>query len=187
MDLSHTSRIVLFIILSIICIRLSWKPLKNKGCHGFYRFFVFEGILLLLMLNITVWFDDPFTTFHLISWIFLFSSIVMVLQGLYLLIVRGGKGNRENEVENFSFENTAHLVEVGIYRFVRHPMYASLLFLTWGIVFKQPTILTVTLGAATSAALLATARIEEVENIAYFGSQYRDYMMRSKMFIPFIL
>lgn len=187
MDLSHTSRIVLFVIISIIFIRLSWKPLKNKQCHGFYRFFAFEGILLLLMLNITVWFDDPFSPLHIVSWLLLFSSIAMVLQGLYMLIIRGGKGNREDEIENFSFENTAHLVEVGIYRFVRHPMYASLLLLTWGIVFKQSTILSVTLGAATSAALLATARIEEAENIAYFGSQYRDYMVRSKMFIPFVL
>lgn len=187
MDLTYTSRVALFIIMSIIFIRLSWKPLKNKQSHGFYRFFAFEGILLLLMLNINVWFDEPFSSLHIISWAFLFLSIMMVIQGLYLLVAVGGKGERTDEVENFSFENTANLVEVGIYRFVRHPMYSSLLMLAWGVVFKQVTFLTITLGLATSAALVATARVEEAENVSYFGLQYRDYMQRSKMFIPFLL
>lgn len=33
--------------------------------------------------------------------------------------------------------------------------------------------------------LLATAKVEEAENIGYFGTAYRAYMKRTKMFIPF--
>jgi protein-S-isoprenylcysteine O-methyltransferase Ste14 len=35
--------------------------------------------------------------------------------------------------------------------------------------------------------LYITCRVEENEMIARFGDEYRQYMTRSKMFIPFIL
>jgi len=38
-------------------------------------------------------------------------------------------------------EATTHLVTNGIYQFIRHPLYASLIYLTWGIFFKSPTML----------------------------------------------
>jgi len=38
-----------------------------------------------------------------------------------------------------------------------------------------------------SASLLATAKAEEAENISRFGPAYRDYMARSRLFIPFVL
>lgn len=187
MDLSISTRVIIFILLSCLFLRISWKPLKNKQCHGFYRFFAFEGILLLLMLHVTIWFDNPFSPIHLVSWFLLLSSIVVVIQGTYLLRKVGGKANREEEVETFAFEKTAHLVEVGIYKYIRHPMYASLLFLTWGIAFKQLNLLSIGIGAVTSLALLTTARIEEGENKAFFGSQYTDYITRTKMFVPFLI
>jgi len=34
--------------------------------------------------------------------------------------------------------------------------------------------------------LYVTARVEERENIERFGEQYRQYMKKSRMFIPFI-
>ena len=187
MDLSISTRVIIFILFSCLLLRISWKPLKNKKSHGFYRFFAFEGILLLLMLHVTIWFDDPLSAIHILSWLLLLSSIVTVIQGTYLLRKVGGKADREDEIEIFAFEKTAHLVEVGVYKYIRHPMYASLLFLTWGIVFKQATSLSIGIGIVTSIALLATARIEEDENRAYFGSQYTDYITRTKMFVPFLI
>ncbi|CAG37748.1 methyltransferase family protein [Desulfotalea psychrophila] len=187
MDLTVSARILCFIIFSLIFLKISWKPLQNKKCHGFYRFFVFEGILSLLMLRIEVWFKDPFSITHIISWIFLFLSATIVIQGLHLLKKIGGQTDRKNGAENFSFENTANLVEEGIFRHIRHPMYTSLLFLAWGIAFKQLTLLSILLALATSMALFATAQIEEKENISYFGEQYKSYMTRTKMFVPFLM
>ena len=34
--------------------------------------------------------------------------------------------------------------------------------------------------------LVATARIEEVENIKYFGDEYSEYLKRTKMFVLFV-
>jgi protein-S-isoprenylcysteine O-methyltransferase Ste14 len=65
-------------------------------------------------------------------------------------------------------------------------MYASLLLLAWGAFLKNPAPLTVALTAATTLLLVVTAKVEERENLRYFGSQYQDYRRQSKMFIPFV-
>jgi protein-S-isoprenylcysteine O-methyltransferase Ste14 len=38
-----------------------------------------------------------------------------------------------------------------------------------------------------SVFLVLTARVEERENLRYFGEAYREYMQHSRMFIPFVL
>jgi protein-S-isoprenylcysteine O-methyltransferase Ste14 len=43
-----------------------------------------------------------------------------------------------------------------------------------------------TLALVCTIFLSLTARIEERENIAYFGEEYAAYMQRSKRFTPFI-
>jgi protein-S-isoprenylcysteine O-methyltransferase Ste14 len=39
---------------------------------------------------------------------------------------------------------------------------------------------------AATLFLLATAKVEESENVRYFGTAYAEYMKRTKMFIPFL-
>jgi len=34
--------------------------------------------------------------------------------------------------------------------------------------------------------LMATAKVEEVENTRFFGAAYQTYMKQTKMFIPFL-
>jgi len=180
-------RIALFIIFTIFFISFSKRALGNSKAHGFYRFFVFEGILLLILLNYPYWFVDPFSPLHLLSWSLLATSIVFIVNSLRMLKQSGGHAEREDMPENFSFENTVNVVEVGLYRFIRHPMYSSLLFLGWGAFFKNITLLNIMLVFAVTLLLIAVAKVEEQENIRFFGTQYEDYMQRTKMFIPWIL
>jgi protein-S-isoprenylcysteine O-methyltransferase Ste14 len=75
----------------------------------------------------------------------------------------------------------------GAYRFIRHPMYASLLLLAWGIFFKDPASLAgLALAGLASLCLYLTARVEESENLRRFGEEYRVYMRGTKRFIPFL-
>ncbi len=84
------------------------------------------------------------------------------------------------------FEKTTTLVTFGLYRYIRHPLYSSLLLLTWGVFFKSPAILGVILALTATGFLVATAKIEEAEDIRYFGAAYVEYMRRSKRFFPFL-
>lgn len=180
-------RIAIFILVSCGLIVISWRPLHNLKSHGFYRFFAFEGILVLILVNIPFWLDDPFSVQQLISWFLLVFSLLFVIEGVRLLKVRGGHSQRETGSENLPFEDTVNLVTGGIYGYIRHPMYGSLLLLAWGALFKHISVLGFLLAVVTTVLLVATAKAEERENIAFFGRQYQDYITRSKMFIPYIL
>jgi protein-S-isoprenylcysteine O-methyltransferase Ste14 len=42
------------------------------------------------------------------------------------------------------------------------------------------------LALAATLFLVATARIEEAEDVRFFGAAYQEYMKQTKMFIPFL-
>ena len=78
-------RLIIFAIVSVSIVLLSWKSLQNLRSHGFFRFFAFECVLGLFLLNVGFWFHEPFSIIHVISWLLLLSSLVMVVNGFYLL------------------------------------------------------------------------------------------------------
>jgi len=82
------------------------------------------------------------------------------------------------------FENTANLVTIGAYKYIRHPLYSSLLLMDWGIFFKHKTWLSGFLALGLTAFLIATAKAEEKENLTRFGDEYFPHLKTSKMFIP---
>ena len=84
-------------------------------------------------------------------------------------------------------EDTQAVVEVGAYRYIRHPLYASLMFFGWGVFFKGLDLPSGVLAMAATAFWIATARCEERFNVAHFGTAYSEYMKRTKMFVPFML
>ncbi len=177
---------ILFILISLILVWISRHTLKNYRSHGFYRFFAFEGIAALLALNQPHWFNDPFSMRQMLSWALLICSIGFVLCAVKLLRDFGGHSRRNDMPENFNFENTVHLVDTGLYRFIRHPMYASLLLLNWGAFLKHITPVTLSISVITTLFLIAVARVEEKENHTFFGEAYTEYCSKSKMFLPFL-
>jgi protein-S-isoprenylcysteine O-methyltransferase Ste14 len=179
------ARGLLFISLTLVFLLISRKALQNPRCHGFYRFFVFEGILYLVLSNYPFWFLDVFAPRQIISWMLLSVSILFVVQGLYMLRTVGGSQARAKAPENFAFENTTSLVTGGIYRYIRHPMYSSLLLLTWGAFFKHLSLPGLVAALLTTIFVVVAGFIEEKENLAFFGPAYREYQKATKMFLPF--
>lgn len=80
---------------------------------------------------------------------------------------------------------TEPLVVAGPYRLVRHPLYSGVDGLTFGIALLvvHPWAL---LGAIALALwfLLVLAPFEERELVALFGPAYREYMRRTRRFLP---
>ncbi len=180
-------RSILFIIGTVFFVRISWRALGSPETHGFYRFFVFEGVMLLILVNHPYWFKDPFSPLHLMSWFLLLISIFLVVRSVMMLREHGGYGKREEMPANHHFENTVHVVDEGLYRYIRHPMYSSLLFLGWGAFLKHVTPPTMGLIVVVSVFLIATAKVEERENVRFFGQAYVKYRKRTRMFIPWVL
>ncbi len=165
---------------------ISRKSILKPGSHGFYRFFGWEGLLCLAIRNIRYWFHDPLSIPQIVSWILLFYSLYLVIAGV-LLLHRKGKSHPDREDPAlYSFEKTTELVDNGIYKYIRHPLYASLLFLTWGVFLKHPALLLLAAALFSSVMFYLTARRDEKECVEYFGNAYKEYMKRTKMFVPFV-
>jgi protein-S-isoprenylcysteine O-methyltransferase Ste14 len=85
-----------------------------------------------------------------------------------------------------TFEKTTVVVTSGIYRYIRHPLYSSLLFLAWGTFLKDVTILSSAVVVIATFFLVATAKADEAECIQFFGSAYENYMTHTRMFVPLL-
>ena len=174
----------IFLAASLLIAAISHRSLIRPASHGFARFFLFEIILWLLIRNAGRWFDHPFSAHQITSWFLLLVSIYLVVSSIHALH-HAGRTRHPGDQALFRFEETAELVQSGPYRYVRHPMYGSLLFLAAGAALKQPDLTSLALLVAAAATAMWVARREEKENERFFGSRYTDYMMRTRRFIPF--
>jgi protein-S-isoprenylcysteine O-methyltransferase Ste14 len=114
-------------------------------------------------------------------------SLVLVVISYESLRQHGKQDDNRSDPHLLPFEKTTVLVTSGIYRFIRHPMYSSLIFLDWGLFFKHMSWLSGGLASIACIFMVIASLAEENENIRYFGTKYREYMKRSKRFVPFAI
>ena len=92
----------------------------------------------MALLNVEYWFRDPFSWYQTLSWILLVGSLFPVILGMRVLHMAGKPDPHREDVPLVGLEKTTVLVTSGIYRYIRHPLYSSLLLLAWGVFFKNP-------------------------------------------------
>jgi protein-S-isoprenylcysteine O-methyltransferase Ste14 len=168
-------RLGIFVIVSA----LLTLTLRGRHAHRVYRYFAFVSVIGLVLLNADAWFRDPLSPRQLASWLLLAGSIVFAEEGFRML---RGSGAPEG-----GFEETTRLVTTGVYRFVRHPMYGSLLLGGGGAFLKRPSLVGFLLLGVLALFTYATARVEETENHEKFGDGYHAYQKTTKLFIPFLV
>ena len=157
----------------------SWTvSIRARRYHGVFRFFAFESILVLVLLNAEWWFRDPLSIRQLISWSLLLASIILPIHG-FILLNKVGKPQGQ-------MEETTKLIEVGFYKYIRHPMYSSFILMGPGAFLKHVSFLTAALVVIVITSAYLTAKVEEKELIEKFGDDYVQYIKRTKMFIPFL-
>jgi protein-S-isoprenylcysteine O-methyltransferase Ste14 len=187
MDTGLLLKLIGFGVLSVVIIIISWRTLFHIKSHGFYRFFSWECLLWLFINNTQYWFYKPFRFPRIYSWPLLILSAYFVIAGLLMMKKKGKPDQGRSQKNLFQFEETSELVDTGIFKYIRHPMYSSLLCLTWAVYFKAPTEALFIISLLSSFFLYMTAIYDEKDCIQYFGDRYVQYMKRSKMFIPFVI
>ncbi len=146
--------------------------------YRFTRFLAFESLLSLIFLNAEFWFQSPFSFLQVISWLCLAGASFLAVHGLTLIKTIG---NPEGDIED-----TKTLITTGAYRYIRHPLYTSLLLLGLGVFLKDPSLPGVGLLGTTILGVVLTAHIEEEYTLIRFGEAYRTYIDKTNRFIPFI-
>ena len=177
---------IIFLVGSIGFVMLSRKSFINQPSHGFPRFFVFEAILGLVVLNAPLWFTQPFSFPQLVSWILLTASAFLAIHAFRVLHAYGRIDRSIQSDSQQGVEKTTRLVTEGAYGWIRHPLYASLFWFAWGIFLKQINLVSALLALIASLALFLTSVYEEQENLYKFGDEYASYMQHTKRFIPFL-
>jgi len=180
-------KLIILIIGTIGIVWVSRSSIRDVQHHGFYRFFAWETILIMFVLNLNYWIIDPFSLLHILSWSLLIISLVLIILGVQSFRKKGKIDHERDDPGLVGIEKTTELVTTGLYHFIRHPFYSSLLFLAWGIVLKRVTLIELALALVATLLLSMTAIKEEKENIAYFGESYKYYMEQTKRFIPYIV
>ena len=114
----------------------------------------------------------------------LVASIVQIIAVLLMLWARITFGRR-------SFHAAANPTEGGLvtngpYAYIRHPIYASILYFLWAAVFSHFSVINLILGIIGTIG--ACIRIYSEEHlIVHQYPQYAEYAARTKRVIPFLV
>jgi protein-S-isoprenylcysteine O-methyltransferase Ste14 len=169
---------ILFALITVLNVMFSRRWLTNPKAHGLYRFFAFESIAGLILVQADAWFVNVVSIRQLIASLLLSASLMLAIHGFWLLRFAGKPSG--------NFEETTVLVTRGAYRYIRHPLYCSLLLFTIGTFLKSISVASVLLAGFAGLFLLLTAVVEERENLERFGASYISYRERTRMFIPWL-
>ena len=121
---------------------------------------------------------------HLIFSKNIIATIIQALSVVLMIWARITFGAR-------SFHATANategqLITTGPYHFVRHPIYAALIYFFWACLIPFPVIKTIVTVLLITVGLLIRSFLEEKFLIQKYGQQYINYSKHTKRIIPFI-
>ena len=109
---------------------------------------------------------------------------IQVLAAMLMLWARLTFGRRSFHANAIPTEGG--LMTAGPYKFLRHPIYASLLYFIWAGVASHLSLLNVLLGSVPTVGLSIRMLAEERLVIEKYP-EYLTYASRTKRVIPFIL
>ena len=176
--------VVVFAGVTAILLYVSRRSLFHLSSHGPYRFLAWESAVALVILNAHAWFVDSFSVSQMVSWSLLASSLVLVIYSLSLLLANGKPNDDRVDPTLYKIEKTTVLVSSGVYKYIRHPIYASGIIGTWGVYAKDPSWFGLILAILATLFWGIAAKLEEAECIRYFGHAYQAYTKQTKRFIP---
>lgn len=140
-------------------------------------------------------------SYILVSLQFIFITILVLHHGLHtpntfallIFFLGGGFGLytlKCNTLSNFNIapeiKENASLITTGAYRYIRHPMYFSVLVMMLGVVVSKPSMLSLFAYVLLVVMLFLKAHKEETLWVEQ-SSEYGNYRQQTKRIIPFVL
>ena len=168
----------LFLLLSLLIGYFARDWLQQRLLHGLTRFLALECALGLTILSLPALWRMPSSPLQFLSWTLILLSLILGVFG-YRLLVQVGKPELRLAADQ-------QLSASGLYKYVRHPLYTSLILFSLALYLKAITMISTALFLGTALFLFITASEEEMENLDRYGVEYARYLDASKMFVPFV-
>jgi protein-S-isoprenylcysteine O-methyltransferase Ste14 len=184
-----------FLFAGLVFHKLIWELWRRKYSSGepspAKNYSSFKGLLKLAKIGVLIFFLvqtlflDVFPIKNCPSYVRPLGLILFIL-GLSMSI--GGRislGPNWQNVEDEQLAEKHLLVTRGIYRFIRHPIYAGDLLLVIGLQLALQSWLFL-LGMVIALVIVRQAVAEEKLLSTKFP-EYREYCVRTKRFLPFVI
>jgi protein-S-isoprenylcysteine O-methyltransferase Ste14 len=159
----------------------NWVARKLPTSFRYYRI-VYNVIALTGLLPLIYW--SMSSSIRLLDAIWPIGIILMAV-GSFLLI-QAFRVFDGAEFIGLKEETKPQLVQIGMYRYVRHPLYFATIVLILGLFFLFPTQKMLLTLLVSYIYIGIGHRLEERKLIGIFGEEYRAYQRRVKALIPYI-
>lgn len=177
-------QIMVFFVGGLAIVALSRRTFSDTRSYRFFRFIAFETLWALIVLTGPSLLRFGLSPGSIIAGMMFLTAFLLGTSSI-LLLVRARKPAQPTRHQPASNRTQAPTpVTTGPFRYIRHPIYTSLLLVAWGMTARHFTFFSILLSLALTGLLLLTARAEELENLERFGEAYDRYMERTKMFVP---
>ena len=116
---------------------------------------------------------------------FLIIGVVILLVGIFIGLKAINTQGSDNFLIRPDIKIGSKLIMHGVYKYIRHPMYLSVIMMTFGVVIGYYHILRVFIFALLVTVIIFKLKYEESLWIAH-NNDYITYMKKTKKLIPFL-
>ena len=132
------------------------------------------GILFsLIVLGSLVWKSGVFSVLTYIGWAFYIPATILVISS-FIYLIRSGKPES-------GWEHSTMLIERGIFRIVRHPLYLGSALFSVGLILIIQSIPSALLGIVAIICFGVASKKEDIFNIRKFGDRYKIFIDKVPM------
>jgi len=181
----------LYLFLGLVLHKAIWEMLKRgaeeKPLEPFSaKLAIVKAVkvAILLGLLVQIWIPDLPAILAEPFWLRVAGAILFTLGLATAVAARFQLGDNWANIETGQVLRRQHIVESGIYGFVRHPIYTGDLLLLFGLELALNSWLVC--GVLVLSVIVMIQAIKEEEMLVDLLPGYEQYRRRSKRFIPFI-
>ncbi len=166
---------VLFALMWIVII-FSWTiPMIRKGIlHEIYESLGLGGFFSFLILGV----DGVLVDYNILP-LKVVGFLLYIPAGFFVASAFASLKRRGKPEEGW--EETTEMIESGVFRLVRHPLYLGTAIFTVAFMLIFQSLPSVILGIVCIALFWLASKREDDYNIEKFGDGYEEYMKRVPM------
>ncbi len=138
-------------------------------------------LVLVQLLGLDIW---PWSN-NLVLQLTGFSAILVAT--LIGVVARHNIGANWSHAAEYQIKKGHQLVDTGVYRYIRHPIYSSITLSILGTELLVGSQLFFVFMVALPLVSYLQAKQEEALLLKTFGQSYKKYMHKTKMFVPYLV